>query len=261
MSRTKALLVALLGLALLACGGQGGGEPPAPLAPIGYGPADTWHLAGAPGPDEVAKAGLGFFVIEHFPTVQDKDWRRGELLRSFPEQAKEVGKRACENGQQLVVFLVNWNVIPFRDQPDSWFAEVLNEALSIYNPDCTWLEAVVEPDEGDLAKARRWTQLAADAWPGKFLMPAAAAGWGIRSDYIDYHPAGVKDAGNRLGQLPAGWLLITDGGEFSFPPDIFGAYGTLAKQALAANIPLIFYADRWQGDHSVVLREISEVIK
>jgi hypothetical protein len=265
MSRLLALFVALLGLLCLACGGSEGGENPGKaLAQVGYGAADTWHLPGSPGPDEIARAGLGLVVIEHFPTVQDKDWRKGELLVSFPEQAKEVSKRACENGQSLVVFLVNWNVLPFRRQPDSWFAEVLNEALSIYDPACTWLEAVVEPDEGDLSKARRWTQLARDAWPGKFLVPAAAVGWGIRGDFIDYHPAGVKDASKRLGQFPPGWILITDGGDFSSPPDIFGAYGTLAKEALAAGVPLIFYQDRWNpgmAGHRRVLDEIAGAIR
>src|SRR5690606_28009355 len=128
----KALLVAALGLACLACGSGESKEPPA-LAELGYGPADTWQTLPGEFVDSVADAGLRFLVTEHFPAVQGKDWRKGELLDSFPEQARAWNKRACERGMVHVVFLGNWNVLPLRKQSDQWWAEkVLNEALSLY---------------------------------------------------------------------------------------------------------------------------------
>lgn len=257
----KALLIAALGFACLACGSASSQEEDLPLAPLGYGAADTWHLPGAPSSSQIARAGLRFEVIEHFPTVQDKDWRKGEPLVSFPSLAREKSKEVCKNGQTLVVFLVNWNVLPFRTKSDLWFAEVLNEALSVYDPACTWLEPIVEPDEGDVQKARRWTQWAADAWPGKVLLPAAGAHWPIRRDFVDWHPSSPRDLLNFLESPPPGFLVVTDGGSFVSPPSVFGEYEVLSRRALEAGVPVIFYTDRWQGDHASVLAEIQKGTK
>lgn len=254
VSRLATLAIA----ALLGCGGASGGEPTVPLRPIGWGPADVWHTLPITVVSQAANAGLQFIVTEHFPTVQAADWRRGQLLQSFPTEARAWNQAICAAGQTHIVFLLNWNVLPFRERSDAWFAEVLNQALSIYDPACTWLEAVVEPDEGDLGKARRWTQLAADSWGGPFILASAAQGWGIRADYIDIHPATAVDAAWHLQQGGPSTLVITDGGQFTNPLSILPSLPGLADLSLTSGVPFIVYTDRYTGPHEPILEALSQ---
>lgn len=246
-------LIYILGLA--GCG-KSGSESSYDLKAVGWGPADQWHNVDVALVDYAASRGLGFIVTEHFPTVQSADWKRGQLLTSFPAIAREWNERACSNGQTHIVFLVNWNVLPFRDRSDDWFRGVVHEALDTYNPSCTWLEAVVEPDDGDVPKAERWTQMAASIWPGKLILPEVGGGWG-QAHTIDHHPLTVKGLAHFLNNPPPGWIAVTDGGPFVNPPSILPDIPKLVDLALASNVPLIFYTDRWDGDHMAVIDAIA----
>jgi hypothetical protein len=242
-------------LAILGCGGGEAAERPV-LRDIGYGPADSWQHESPSMVDEMADAGLRFVVTEHFPTVQAADWRKGEMLVSFPAEAREWNRKACDNDQTHIVFAANWNVLPIRRQPDEWWREVVNEVLSIYDPACTWIEPIAEPDEGDIAKARRWTQLMADAWPGKLIMPAAGAHWPTRRDFVDRHPGTVLDAERWLSSGDPRLLVITDGGDFVPLDLVLADLPRLAGAALASGVPFIVYADRWRGNHSAAIASL-----
>lgn len=256
MKRFADLLACIAALlALLGCGGSAKGDELRALD-VGYGPADTWHLLSPSLVDEMAANGLRFLVTEHRPSVQVADWRKGERPRSFPEEARAWNEAACERGLTHIVFGLNWNMKPLRSLTDEEYTHHLNEILSIYDPACTWLEPLVEPDEGDPEKRRRWTQLAADAWPGKLLMPAAIANLPIRRDFVDFHPSSVLRAEELLRSGTPNLLVITDGGPFVFPPAILPDIRRLARISVETGIPFIVYADRYGGSHEEIIREI-----
>lgn len=250
--------VGLFVVMMLGCGSAGGAER-RELSGVGYGPADTWQALSPDVVDEIADAGLRFLVTEHFPTVQAADWRRGELLVSFPAAARAWNQRACRRGMTHIVFLGNWNVLPMRRQTDAWWAEVMNEALSVYDPACTWIEPLAEPDEGDVAKARRWTQLAADAWPGRIVMPVAGAHWPIRRDFVDRHPRDVADAERWLATGDPRLLVITDGGDFLPPTRVLADLPRLAALSRETGVPFVVYADRFGGPHAPVIAALGSV--
>jgi hypothetical protein len=256
--------VALLFAALVGCGAGGGGEPETEKRDVGWGAADTWHTQPVELVDDAAAAGLRFLVTEHFPTVQAADWRKGEPLESFPELAREWNRRACERGMIHIVFGANANVIGIRSNPDEWWREVVNEILSVYDPSCTWLEPIAEPNEGSRewrAKAQRWTQIAADAWPGRIILPGdGGAHWPIRHDFVDRHPGSVEDAERWLASGDPRLLVITDGGEFLPPTNVLADLPRLAGASVASGVPFIVYADRYApGDpaaHRAIIRAI-----
>lgn len=267
MSRLLALFVALLGLLCLACGGSEGGENPGKaLAQVGYGPADTWHLESPDLVDEMAEAGMLYVITEHFPTVQEyegRDWRKGQVLASYPELAREWNKRACRNGQVHIVFGINENVVPHRNQPDSWAREQYEEMARTYDPACTILEPVVEPDE-DLAKAARWTRMAAEIWPGKILMPVSHGDVpriaDVRYDLLDRHPGSIREAEMWIDRAVPGLLVITDGPPLLDTASTGHLYPALASRALKSGASLIFYTDRSRVDHGHFIRAIGAAI-
>jgi len=252
-------------IVLLGCGGAGGStdSSSSALRAIGYGPGDSCHLLPSTTVDELAVAGLRFLVCENIPSVQARDWRRGEIPQTFPVEHREWNQRACANGQTMIVFLLNWNMRPLRDQPDEWFVELLNEALSIYDPVCTWLEPIAEPDEGtpeQLERARRWTQMAADAWLGRLVIAHAAERWPIRRDFVDRHPATIREAELWLASGDPRLLVITDGGEFVPIGDVVDELPRLAALSLESGVPFIGYGDRYAPGDLEAHREIIRAI-
>jgi hypothetical protein len=253
--------VVALAIWLMSCG-SGGSMPQESLHRIGIGPADVWHTLSLDYVDAAAKQRLGFVVTEDRPSVQEADWRRGEIPERFSTLARQWNKRICAAGQIHIVFGINWNMLPLREQSDAWFAEQMTQWLEDYDPSCTWLEALVEPDEGDLGKRQRWLRFARDSWPGVFLIPAAGQHWGIDGDYIDFHPSSMSQAEQWLQQPPRGLqtLLVTDGGPFVHPPTVFQAIPSLVQQSVDAQVPLVFYTDRYAPGNWELHREVLEVV-
>jgi hypothetical protein len=250
-----------LALALLLAPGCGTTKKPDSynLQNIGVGPADTWHTLPLDYVDEAARRGYKFIVTEHIPTVQEhegRDWRKGNVLLSYPALAHLWNQQICKNGQVHIVFLVNWNVKPLRSLPDSWFAGILREANEVYDPACTWLEPLVEPDEGDLAKRQRWMQMAVDSWPGVVIASAAGAGWPMRRNFVDRHPGSVADAERLLRSDEGNLIVITDGGPFVHPPTVFGELPGLFELAKAEGKTLVLYTDRYAPFDLELHREV-----
>lgn len=253
--------VLALAIWLMSCGGSGG-EPQESLLRVGVGPADVWHTLPIDYVEEAARQRLGFVVTEDRPSAQEADWRKGEIPKRFSALAREWNKRICANGQIHVVFGINWNMLPLREQNDSWFAEQVTQWLEDYDPSCTWLEALIEPDEGDLVKRQRWLRFARDSWPGVFVIPAAGQHWGIDGDYVDFHPNSVATAEQWLATPPRGaaTVIFTDGGPFVHPPSVFPAIPALVQQSLDAQIPLVFYTDRYAPGNLALHLEVLEVV-
>jgi hypothetical protein len=245
----------------VACGGGGGsGGFREPLPLIGWFPGDTFHLLDPADVDYAASKRVGIVGLEWHPSVQEhegRDWRRGDLLISYPEIAEEWGRRACKNGQVLLVYAINWNMTPFRKLDDDWARDVFEDITKRFDPACTWLSPLIEPDEPPFDKAERWTRMAAEIWPGVIVMGAAGEHWNIRRDYVDRHPRDARQAASWLRQAPPGWMIVTDGGTFVNPPDVLEDYPELVRLALGGGIPFVAYTDRWLGDHRAVIDSLA----
>lgn len=260
--------IALIFAALVAqgCGGGGGGsDPQRELADIGFGDADTYQNSPLEQiearVDAVASAGMRFYVSEDRPTVQAKDWRKGEIPDRFPAASRAINERACANGQIHVVLFYNRNVEPIFRMTDEWASRDIDAGLALYDPACTWIEPVVEPESGD-AKARRWTKMVADRWPGVIILPWAARGWTeVRRDYLDRHPQSVHEAEVFIASGDPNLLVITDGGPFVHPPTVLGDYPALVSLSLATGVPFLAYTDRYPGPHGPVIAALARGIR
>lgn len=261
MLRYGAIALALA--LLLACGGGSKSEPQSPLLRIGAGPADVWHTLSAKHYVQAAKQQkLGFVITEDRPSVQEADWRKGQKPQRFAAQAREWNKEICDAGMIHVVFGINWNMLPLRELSDEDFEATLAEWLRDYDHRCTWLSPVIEPDEGPLARAERWHKLAAAAWPGQVIVAGAFARFAKPGEIVDRHPGSVQQA---YAFLRSEAIVITDGGPFVHPPSVFLEIPGLISEALARDVPFIWYTDRYapgnQDAHFVVLEVLGRAAR
>lgn len=263
------LVAAAMASIAFGCGGSGSGSdgPENPdLVNICWGPADVYHTLDVALVDDAADVGIGCIVLEQYPTVQAKNWRTGQELDSFPDVAREWADRAYDRGMFVIVFGVNWNVLPWRLQGDAWMEKTFAEILATYDPSRTWLEFLVEVDENPFEKARRWTSYSALNWPGVYVMgSAAAARFSTKPTYVDYHPSSPSNLEHRLNTTGPGSLTITDGGDFVHPPSVMSSIAPLTKLALDRGNILGWYTDRYaphdNAAHRAVISEIGSGIR
>ena len=242
----------------LGCGGAGGQAPSCPLTEVGWGPADVWHTQSPELVDLACEAGIKYIVTEDRPSAQALDWRKGQIPSRFPEQARAWNERICANEQVHIVFVLNWNMVPLTQQSDGWAEQVWQEVARDYDPTCTIIEPIVEPEAHD-AKAQRWFKRATEVWPGRVALPDGR-NWPVRHDVLDRHPSSVADALTHIAWARPGVWLITDGPPLLDPLATLVRYSELTKLALANHVVLVFYTDRYPGPHEPVIAEIRKGI-
>jgi hypothetical protein len=242
---------------------------------VGYGPADSWHLIeDVEGfADLLLQNGLTLTGIEWVPSLQDRPYtgcrmRDGErfgTLGTFPERAAQWIRAMRSRGIRTLVSL-NWNECAVREQPDEWFVRNVLEPLLAIRSDGVVFTPVSEPwVGGNLAKPRRWTEIAASAWPGELAIGAAGPGgrtepmWpDIPHDYVDSHPCTEEQAFAAIASGAPKLLVNTDCGAL-LAPDA-ATYADLAAAALASGIHFHAYVDRFVGDHAPYIEAIGRVV-
>lgn len=260
--------IAFCFLALLNGCSSGSSGSKADLVPyVMWGPADTWHHEQGVGLVEHAIANkIGGVIIEWHPSVQGNRSRNDpNPLPSYPEHAKAWNEKICDAGGVMVVFLLNMNQRYSQTHDVGYFKSIAQEAKSVLNPDCTWIEPTVEPhDEGNRSlNEQKYAAVAAEMPNFKMIMPASCGSNGHanpvfpnqRWDFLDCHTSGrnVEDAKNQaLHWLGTTYdahretlLVITDGGPLLDPNQSMSVYAELARQAKNRSRYFVLYTDRY----------------
>lgn len=179
----------LTGALALGCdrGDRGTLTQPTPTGPLpkarvvtlkyGYGVVNHWH--------QVSAGRLAEALINAGCTLTEIEWLPWPNLVSYPSVAQSFIQRMNDTGINVLISLVNTNAPGAKEQPTSWFTQLVNEALNAGAGNL--LLGVSEPDGS--AKLREWEQIAKDRWQGQYVANGVG-GRGtpsVTSDYIDWH--------------------------------------------------------------------------
>lgn len=259
----------VLGTSLAGCGTFSGSDKQKyqTAATVFWGPADTWHhLRGTELVDYAFERRIGGIMVEYHPSVHgSRDRNDQHPLPAYPEHLKSWNKFVCDAGGKMVVFLLNMNQRYAKTHSVDYFRQIAQEAKTVLDPECTWIEPTVEPhDEGDIrTNEAKYAAVAAEMSEFKMIMPAHCSPDGHvqpvfpkqRYDFLDCHTSGTtpENAKNQalhwLGPLydhiGDSLLVITDGGPLLDPTISNHVYAELARTAKERNRYFVLYTDRY----------------
>lgn len=196
----RTFVYSLAGLALAACDrscdrDSVSGPDPTTTGPVIKAPSPIGYsnvaVLSAADVNVMAAAGLTLVQAEMIPFV-GRDGGSADWKPHFP-RIKAAVQAARAHGMTSFLTLVNWNGHQQREQPNSWFEELLDRVIHEIGPSGVWLEGVSEPSDINRAKAERWMRLAIDRWPGLKVANGKHGPLPRGYDLVDWHYCSYRD--------------------------------------------------------------------